>query len=208
MHYLSKLLVLYHYAFHWAFQVSFLQQGISALAQHILHSPLPPFLLIFYLFSLSSSLSLSVAPPLHVQTRQHAICVCVCMCVCMRRVDGDAACWSWELQGDWGNGEGYRALTTVTMQCPLPEHLLIFTSLHLSVFPLPLSLYRLRWTACPCCSASFSAATTSPGKSLYRLTPSSPQDRNRDGGRTVPRPLPWLWAENTHPQPDTLTDLL
>lgn len=82
MHYLSKLLVLYHYAFHWAFQVSFLQQGISALAQHILHSPLPPFLLIFYLFSLSSSLSLSLLPLLSMCRQGSMLYVCVCVCVC------------------------------------------------------------------------------------------------------------------------------
>lgn len=81
----------------------------------------------------------SPAPPLHVQTRQRAGCECVC--VCMRRMDGDAVCWSWELQGDWGNGEGYRALTAVTMQCPLPEHLLLFTSLHLSLSSLSLSFF-------------------------------------------------------------------
>ncbi len=122
------------------------------------------------------------------------MCVCMCECVCMRRVDGDAVCWSWALQGDWGNGEGYGALTTVTMQCPLPEHLLLFTSLHLSLLPLPLSLSRLSWTACPACSASFSAVTSSPGKSSYRLTPSSPQGRERDGSRPVPHLLPWLLA--------------
>lgn len=138
----------------WAFQVSLLQQGISALAQHSRRSPsLPPFLLM-----LSLSLSLS---PLLSMCRQGSV---LYVCVCMRRVDGDAVCWSWELQGDCGNGEGYSTLTTVTMQCPLPEHL-HFTSLHLSVFLLPLSFSRLRWSACLACSVCFSAATTSPGKS-------------------------------------------
>lgn len=120
----------------------------------------------------------------------------MCVCVCMRRMDGDAVCWSWELQGDLGNGEGYRALTTGTMQWPLPERLLIITSLHLSLLPLPLSLSpsRLRWTACPACSASFSAATTSPGKSSYCLTPSSPQGSNGGCGWTLSGPLPRLLA--------------
>lgn len=68
------------------------------------------------------------------------------------------------------------------MPCPPPERLLLLASLHLSLLPLPLSLSpsRPRWTACPACSASFSAATTSSGKSSRRLTPSSPQDS--DGG--------------------------
>ena len=177
------------YVFQWTFWVSLLQQGISALAQHTLCSPSPsPFP------PHAFSLWLSLLPLLSMCRQANVLCVCVCM----RRVDGDAVCLNWELQGDWGNGEGYRTLTTATMQFPLPDCLLLFTSLHLSLFPLPLSLSpsRLRWTACPACSASFSAATTSPGKRLHCLTPSCPQGRgnDRDSDWTVPCSLPWLSA--------------
>lgn len=93
------------------------------------------------------------------------------------------------------------------MQCPPHINLLLLlTSLRffLSSLPLSFSLTRLRWTACPACSDSFSAATTSPGKSVRRLTPSCPECRDRDGGGPVPRhtsPVPrplspgfWLLA--------------
>lgn len=154
------------YVFQLAFCVRLLQQGISALAQYTLSLPSP---------MLSHTPSLSCPSP---SFPDKAVCVFVCACV--PRMDGDAVYVSWELQGDWGNGEGYCALTTVTMQCPLSERLRCFTSLHLSLLPLlSLSPYRLRWTDCPLCSNSSSAATTSPGKSLYLLTPSSPQDSDR-----------------------------
>lgn len=133
---------------------------ISAL--HFARSPLPP------------PHANSPAPPLSM-CRKSSLQF-VCLCVHARSMDDDAICLSWELQGDWENGEGYQPLTTVMMQCPLPARL--FTSLHLSLFPLPVfpSLSSQRWAACPACSVSFSAATTSAGKNSRKLTLSFPQD--------------------------------